>query len=75
MADSGDASVMMIGLDGAGKTTILNYLKGDRDSTTIPTVGFNVDQIRFDGLDMTMYVLNFPYNYMLSFTSNTHNNK
>lgn len=35
--------ILMLGLDAAGKTTILYKLKLGQSVTTIPTVGFNVD--------------------------------
>eukprot|EP01083_Nonionella_stella_P022489 62211_1 len=50
-----EASVMMIGLDGAGKTTILKYLKDETTYKTLPTLGFNVDKVQFEGLDMTIW--------------------
>lgn len=34
--------ILMIGLDGAGKTTILYQLKTNETVKTIPTIGFNV---------------------------------
>lgn len=39
----------MLGLDAAGKTTILYKLKLGEVTTTIPTIGFNVEQVRFEG--------------------------
>jgi len=39
--------VLMLGLDAAGKTTILYKLKLGQDVTTIPTVGFNVESVTF----------------------------
>ena len=35
--------VVMLGLDGAGKTTILYSLKLAEVLSTIPTIGFNVE--------------------------------
>ncbi|KAL1132350.1 hypothetical protein AAG570_010306 [Ranatra chinensis] len=35
--------ILMLGLDAAGKTTILYKLKLGQSVTTIPTVGFNVE--------------------------------
>ena len=35
--------ILMVGLDAAGKTTILYKLKLGEVVTTIPTIGFNVE--------------------------------
>jgi GTPase SAR1 family protein len=35
--------ILMVGLDAAGKTTILYKLKLGEIVTTIPTIGFNVE--------------------------------
>eukprot|EP00128_Syssomonas_multiformis_P015517 Colp12_sorted_trinity150504_noHs@6123 len=42
---SRQAHVIMLGLDAAGKTTILYKLKLNETVTTIPTIGFNVETI------------------------------
>jgi len=39
--------VLMLGLDSAGKTTILYKLKLGQNVSTIPTVGFNVETVTF----------------------------
>lgn len=39
--------VVMLGLDGAGKTTILYSLKLGDVLSTIPTIGFNVEELVF----------------------------
>ncbi len=49
------ARVCMIGLDGAGKTTILHKLKFNEVVTTIPTIGFNVDEVTVKNLTMTVW--------------------
>ena len=49
------ARVCMLGLDAAGKTTILYKMKLDELITTIPTVGFNVEQITYQNLTMTVW--------------------
>ncbi len=49
------ARVCMIGLDGAGKTTILYKLKFGEVITTIPTIGFNVDTLNVKNLTMTVW--------------------
>ena len=49
------AKIAMLGLDAAGKTTILYKLKINENVTTIPTVGFNVEEINFHNLTMTVW--------------------
>lgn len=36
------SKILMLGLDGAGKTTILYSLKLGKVTNTVPTIGFNV---------------------------------
>ena len=40
-----ETHILMIGLDAAGKTTILYKLKLGEVVTTIPTIGFNVETV------------------------------
>jgi ADP-ribosylation factor 1/2 len=40
-----DVRILMVGLDAAGKTTILYKLKLGEIVTTIPTIGFNVEYV------------------------------
>ena len=40
-----DVRILMVGLDAAGKTTILYKLKLGEIVTTIPTIGFNVETV------------------------------
>ena len=42
----------MVGLDGGGKTTILNKLKFGKVVTTVPTVGFNLETFKFNGVSI-----------------------
>ena len=42
-----DYHVVMIGLDSAGKTTVLYRLKFDQYVNTVPTIGFNCEKVRF----------------------------
>ena len=44
-----DMRILMVGLDAAGKTTILYKLKLGEVVTTIPTIGFNVETVRGGG--------------------------
>ena len=47
--------VLMLGLDAAGKTTILYKLKLGELATTVPTIGFNCEQVKYKNLDMTIW--------------------
>lgn len=51
-----EVRVLMLGLDGAGKTTILYKLKLDQPISTIPTVGFNVETLKFNNLRLNVWV-------------------
>ena len=45
----------MLGLDAAGKTTVLYKLKLGERVTTIPTIGFNVETVEFQNLSITVW--------------------
>jgi len=45
----------MVGLDAAGKTTILYKLKLGELVTTIPTIGFNVENVQFKNINFTVW--------------------
>ncbi len=45
----------MLGLDSAGKTTILYSLKLDEIINTIPTIGFNVETVNYRNLNLTIW--------------------
>ena len=47
--------ISMVGLDAAGKTTIMYKLKFGEDVTTVPTLGFNVEEIVFQNITMTVW--------------------
>ena len=47
--------ILMIGLDAAGKTTILYKLKLGEIITTIPTIGFNVETVTYKNIDFTVW--------------------
>ena len=40
-----DVRILMVGLDAAGKTTILYQLRMGQTIKTIPTIGFNVETL------------------------------
>lgn len=48
--------LLMLGLDAAGKTTILYKLKLGQSVSTVPTVGFNVESVTFKNLKLNVWV-------------------
>ena len=54
--------IVMVGLDSAGKTTVLYRLKFNQYISTVPTIGFNCEKIRgttgkCKGKDMNSFFL------------------
>merc|ERR1712061_497310 len=49
------ARIIMLGLDNAGKTTILYKLKLGEIVTTIPTIGFNVETVEYKHINFTIW--------------------
>jgi ADP-ribosylation factor protein 1 len=47
--------ILLIGLDNAGKTTVLYRLKLGETLTTIPTIGFNVETVEYKNISFTMF--------------------
>ncbi|KAB0801223.1 hypothetical protein PPYR_05577 [Photinus pyralis] len=47
--------ILMVGLDAAGKTTILYRLKLGEIVTTIPTIGFNVETVEYKNISFTVW--------------------
>ena len=50
-----DTRILMVGLDAAGKTTILYKLKLGEIVTTIPTIGFNVETVQYKKINFTVW--------------------
>merc|ERR1712046_567131 len=50
-----DCRILMVGLDAAGKTTILYKLKLGEVVTTIPTIGFNVEKVEYKNINFTVW--------------------
>merc|ERR1712194_323373 len=55
LVGSQDMRILMVGLDAAGKTTILYKLKLEEVLTTIPTVGFNVEEVQYKNINFTVW--------------------
>jgi len=47
--------VLMLGLDNAGKTTILHKIKDGSDYESVPTVGFSVETIKIKNLTLNVW--------------------
>merc|ERR1712070_494350 len=47
--------MVMVGLDAAGKTTILYNLKLGEVVTTIPTIGFNTEVVEYKNISFTVW--------------------
>ena len=48
----------MLGLEGAGKSTILKYLRTDEifnSFPTLPTIGFNVEYLEYNGINLIIW--------------------
>ena len=50
-----EARILMLGLDAAGKTTILFQLKLGEVVSSIPTIGFNVETIEFKNCKLNVW--------------------
>lgn len=50
-----ECRILMVGLDAAGKTTILYSLKFGKVVTTIPTIGFNVETVSHKNITFTVW--------------------
>ncbi|OAF70584.1 ADP-ribosylation factor [Intoshia linei] len=50
-----EVRILMVGLDAAGKTTILYKLKLGEIVTTIPTIGFNVESVEYKNISFTVW--------------------
>ncbi|KAG6443236.1 hypothetical protein O3G_MSEX002792 [Manduca sexta] len=48
-------TMLIVGLDAAGKTTILYKLKLGEIVTTIPTIGFNVETVEYKNISFTVW--------------------
>ena len=47
--------ILMLGLDSAGKTTILYKLKLGEVLATVPTIGFNVETVEYKNIKFTVW--------------------
>lgn len=50
-----EVRILMVGLDAAGKTTILYKLMLGEVVTTVPTIGFNVETVEYKNINFTVW--------------------
>ena len=50
-----ECNILMVGLDAAGKTTILYKLKLGEVITTCPTIGFNLETVEYGNVSFTVW--------------------
>lgn len=53
--ESQNRIVLLLGLDNAGKTTLLYRLKDDEFVDTVPTIGLNIEEITHQGSKITLW--------------------
>ena len=52
-----ELKLVIIGLDAAGKTTILNKMRFDEVMTTAPTIGVNTEDIQIRNINIKVFDL------------------
>lgn len=52
---SSDYKVLLLGLEGSGKTTLFDRLKYNEVYVRYPTIGFNADSVRINSLNVTLW--------------------
>lgn len=62
---SKEVRILILGLDNAGKTTILYRLQNESDEAvqTIPTIGFNVETLQYKNIKVSLYVSVNSFHY------------
>ena len=50
-----DKKVLFLGLDNAGKSTLLFQMRDNAFKDTVPTVGLNVEQIKYKNENYTLW--------------------
>lgn len=72
---SKEVRILILGLDNAGKTTILYRLQNESDEAvqTIPTIGFNVETLQYKNIKVRAFVLSCrlsrPWNTLFGHTT------
>uniref|UniRef100_A0A0E0I989 Uncharacterized protein n=1 Tax=Oryza nivara TaxID=4536 RepID=A0A0E0I989_ORYNI len=62
-----EARILVLGLDNAGKTTILYRLQMGEVVSTIPTIGFNVETVQYNNIKFQVWDLGAFAYWLLAF--------
>lgn len=55
LTTSKHTKILMIGLDGAGKTSILYKMKLNENIHAVPTIGFNLETVQYKNLHFNIW--------------------
>ncbi|KAF9298307.1 hypothetical protein BGZ88_007152 [Linnemannia elongata] len=55
--------VLMVGVAGCGKTTLLYHLHLGKTIATVPTLGYNVETLTINGIELTIWDVGGDWNY------------
>jgi ADP-ribosylation factor protein 1 len=50
-----EVRILIVGLDAAGKTTLLYKLKTGERVVTVPTIGFNIESVQYKNVNFTVW--------------------
>ena len=50
-----EVRLLILGLDNAGKTTIVKKIKGEDVNSISPTLGFNIETLEFGGVNLNIW--------------------
>lgn len=57
------ARILLLGLDAAGKTTLLYKLKLGEVVNTVPTIGFNVETVNYKKVRISSFLFHVLHNF------------
>lgn len=60
-----EVRILILGLDNAGKTTILYRLQCDQVIPTTPTIGFNVETVQYKNIVQVVFLAKIAHNNFL----------
>jgi len=50
-----ECRILLLGLDAAGKTSILNKITFGESLSSVPTIGFNVEKVKYKNLNFSIW--------------------